>query len=683
MTEPKRSKKMDPTLAKKCVNTIRVLAADTVQKANSGHPGAPMGCAPLAHALWGRYMNFNPENPKWANRDRFVLSNGHACALQYCMLHLCGYKLTMDDLKQFRQLGSKTPGHPENHLTEGIEVSTGPLGQGISNAVGLALAEKHLAAVFNKPKYTVVDHYTYVICGDGCLQEGVSSEACSLAGHLGLGKLIVLYDDNLITIDGATSLSFGEDVLKRYEAYGWHTSSVADGNNEAGEDLLSKIEAAKAVTDRPSIIKVRTIIGIGSAKEGTEKVHGSPLGDEDLANVKKKYGFNPDDKFVVADDVYKFYRERAEEGKQAEAKWNELFDSYKKEFPDLADEFTRRMAGELDADWAKDLPTYTPESKTEATRKYSAHALKEVVASLPEVVGGSADLTPSNNTKVEGNKLDYSPETPEGRYIRFGVREHAMAAICNGMAAHGGFIPFGATFLVFTGYAMGAVRLSALSEFQVLYIMTHDSIGLGEDGPTHQQIEILAATRAIPNLNVIRPADGNETSGAYKCALEARTTPTVLALSRQSCRNIAGTSIEGVAKGAYTVRDADNATIILAASGSELQLAEEAIEDLEKKGEKVRLVSFPCWEFFEQQDQKYKESVFTPGVPVLSIEAASRFGWGKYSHAQIGMDTFGASGPGAKVMEHFGFNKKNVVEKAQTLIKFYDGKAPVLTQRPF
>ncbi|EDQ91115.1 uncharacterized protein MONBRDRAFT_20362 [Monosiga brevicollis MX1] len=684
MADPKRVKMMQDDLSKLCVNTIRVLAADTVQKASSGHPGAPMGCAPMAHALWSAVMNYNPSNPRWFNRDRFVLSNGHACALQYCMLHLTGYDMTMDDLKSFRQVESRTPGHPENHLTEGIEVSTGPLGQGLSNAVGLALAEKHLAATFNRPGFDMVDHHTFVICGDGCLQEGVSAEASSLAGHLRLGKLIVLYDDNQITIDGETELSFGEDVLKRYEAYGWHVSSVSKGDSTDPAELLKAIEDAKAVTDKPSIIKVRTVIGIGSQNQGTEKVHGSPLGDEDLAQVKKLYGFDPEASFVVSDEVYEFYKKRADLGREAAANWDKLLAEYRSKFPELAADFERRMKGDLPEGWEKELPAYTSESKAEATRKYSMFTLEKLVPTLPELVGGSADLTPSNLTKVKGNDLDFSHKHPEGRYIRFGVREHAMAAVCNGMAAHGGIIPFGATFLVFTGYAFGAVRLSALSHFRVIYVMTHDSIGLGEDGPTHQPVETLASARAIPNLLVIRPADGNETSGAYKAALLQSSTPSILSLSRQGCANIAGTSIDGVLKGAYVVRNADPPSIILTATGSELQLVMQAVDDLEADGHKVRVVSFPCWELFEQQSQEYKESIFPDGVPVLSVEAGAATGWERYSHGQVCMSSFGHSGPGGEVMKYFGFNKQNVVEKAKKLAEFYaGGKAQSRVMKPF
>eukprot|EP00043_Microstomoeca_roanoka_P011042 m.104281 g.104281 ORF g.104281 m.104281 type:complete len:685 (+) comp15073_c0_seq1:184-2238(+) len=684
MTDAKRAKQVDMELNQKCINTIRVLAADTVQKANSGHPGAPMGLAPTAHTLWSYIMNYNPRNPKWFNRDRFVLSNGHACALQYIMLHLTGYNMSMDDLKQFRQVGSKTPGHPENHLTEGIEVSTGPLGQGISNAVGIAIAEKHLAGTYNRPGFDVVDHFTYVVCGDGCLQEGVSSEACSLAGHLGLGKLIVIYDDNSITIDGPTSLSFGEDVVKRYEAYGWHTQSVSTGDSNDVSSLLDAIKAAQQETSRPSLIKLKTIIGYGSSKQGTHDVHGSPLGAEDVAQVKKLFGFDPDQTFFVPDDVYAHYGKYAEMGEEKQKAWDTLFKSYADAHPDIAAELSRVIAGKLPEGWDAKLPTFKPTDKAEASRKYSQHVLTALVEALPELIGGSADLTPSNNTKVPGNSVDFSAEHPEGRYLRFGVREHGMSAICNGIAAHGGLIPFGATFLNFAGYALGAMRLSALSHFRTLYVFTHDSIGLGEDGPTHQPVETLAHLRALPNFNVFRPADGNETSGAYKAAILASSTPSVFALSRQNLPNLEGTSIDGVAKGAYVIQDVENPQIILVGTGSEVSVTVDAAKQLAEEGIRARVVSFPCWELFDDQTQEYKESVFLPGVPVMSVECLTTQGWEKYAHASVGMHSFGMSGPGSEVMKYFGFTSKNVTARAKAVVDFFkDSHVPVLTRKPF
>eukprot|EP01147_Barroeca_monosierra_P007368 gene7368-7689_t len=661
MSDPKRPKTSDMDLNKRCINTVRILAADMVQKANSGHPGAPMGCAPMAHTLWSHFMNYSPSNPSWFNRDRFVLSNGHACALQYCMLHLTGYDLSMDDLKSFRQVGSKTPGHPENHLTPGVEVSTGPLGQGISNAVGLALAERHMAATYNRPGFEIINHSTFVICGDGCLQEGVSGEACSLAGHLGLGKLIVLYDDNEITIDGPTSLSFGEDVLKRYEGYGWHTLTIGTGDSDDVSGLIEAIKSAQQETERPSIIKVRTTIGFGSSKQGTAGVHGSPLGEEDLAKVKELFGFDSTASFHIPEDVASHYSKFKAIGSEKEVAWNTLFSSYVEAHPKIAAQLKRVICGDLPDGWDNSMPIYKPEDKAEASRKYSSFVLKSIVETVPELIGGSADLTPSNNTKVPGNSVDFSSLTPEGRYLRFGVREHGMAAICNGIAAHGGLIPFCATFLNFVGYCLGAVRLSALSHLRVLYVMTHDSIGLGEDGPTHQP-----------------------TSGAYKAALSKKTSPSVFALSRQTAHHVKGTDAEKVALGAYVVQDAQNAKVILTATGTELGLAAFAADKLTSEGIPVRLVSFPCWELFEQQSQEYKESVFTPGVPVLSIEALTTQGWEKYSHAQLGMHTYGMSGPGGEVMKHFGFTTENVVSLAKKLLEFYQGTpAPALMRKPF
>lgn len=663
-------------------------SAETVQAAKSGHPGAPMGCAPMAHLLWSEVMKYSPADAKWASRDRFVLSNGHGCALQYSMLHLTGYKVSLQDLKDFRQIGSITPGHPEVGVTEGVEVSTGPLGQGISNAVGLAIAETHLAAKFNKPDFPVVDNFTYVICGDGCLQEGVSSEACSLAGHLGLGKLIVLYDDNLISIDGGTDLSFGEDVNARYEAYGWHVQTVASGDSTDVSEMRAAVKAAQAVTDRPSIIKIRTTIGFGAAKQGTAKVHGSPIGDEDIAKVKGDFGL-PAGQFEIAPEVVDFYASLKEKGAAAKAEWDAMVAKYAAAYPAEYAEFERTVVGEhaLPADWASCLPAYTADSPTKATRQYSQQVLGAIVDKVPELIGGSADLTPSNLTKVEGNAVDYSPKTPEGRYIRFGVREHGMCALSNGIAAYSGLVPFASTFLTFVGYALGAMRVAALSHFRVIYIMTHDSIGLGEDGPTHQPIETLASLRSMPNMTVIRPADGNETAGAYKMALENTHGPTVLALSRQGCANFAGSSVEGVAKGAYTIQEAPGTTaflnVILVATGSEVQLCGKAADALNAKGVNCRVVSMPCWSAYDGQSPEYKEEVFPTKVPVLSVEALAVTGWEKYAHAHIGMTTFGASGKGPKLMEHFGFSEANVVETAEKLIAYYKGAAPTLVRPSF
>lgn len=590
----------------------------------------------------------------------------------------------MDDLKQFRQVGSLTPGHPENHVTAGVEVSTGPLGQGISNAVGLAIAENHLAATFNKPGFDVVDHFTYVICGDGCLQEGVSAETASLAGHLKLGKIIVLYDDNSIQIDGSTDLAFTEDVLKRYEAYGWHTSTVENGDGPDVSGIIGAVEAAKAVTDAPSIIKVRTTIGKGSAKEGTAKVHGAPLGDDDIKSLKEQFGLDPEKKYNVPEEVYSYFAQRAQAGAAKQAAYNEMFAAYKEKFPAEAAAFERAQGGQLPQGWEDAIPSYKVGDAALATRKSSQKVLEAIVPLIPEFIGGSADLTPSNLTKVEGNSLDYQPGTPAGRYLRFGVREHGMASVCNGIAAYGGLIPFGATFLTFVGYAIGAIRLSALSGFRVVYIMTHDSIGLGEDGPTHQPIETLASLRSMPNMVTIRPADGNEVGGAYKVALNNAHGPTTMALSRQGCAVLEGTSVDAVAKGAYPLKPVDGAQLLLVATGSEVQLAVSSLPALAEAGIKAAVVSMPSWELFEAQSDEYKQSVFPAGVPVLSIEAAATCGWERYSHAQMGINTFGMSGPGPKLYEHFGFTVDGILAKAKQVVSFYkDTPAANLVSRPF
>ncbi|KAJ1971863.1 Transketolase [Dimargaris xerosporica] len=670
------------------INTIRTLAADVVQKANSGHPGAPMGCAPMAHLLFTRYLKANPKNSNWYNRDRFVLSNGHACALQYILLHLMGYQVTMDDLKSFRQLDSKTPGHPENHHTDGVEVTTGPLGQGFANAVGMAAAEAHMAATFNRPNFPMVDNYTFAICGDGCLQEGVCAEAASLAGHLKLGKLIVLYDDNHVSIDGDTNLGFTENVTKRFEAYDWHVQRVANGDEDL-DGIAKAIEAAKAVTDKPSIISIRTTIGKGATKEGTAGVHGSPLGDDDVAAVKAKFGFDPNEKFAVPQEVYNAYHKVAQHGQQAEDQWNQLFKKYEAEFPDLAKDLARRLAGKLPEGWKKALPRYTPADKALATRKFSEIALTALAEKIPELIGGSADLTGSNLTRWKGAE-DFQPSSTglgsyAGRYFRFGVREHGMSAMLNGMAAYGGVIPFGATFLNFIEYAMGAVRLTALSNFRVIYIMTHDSIGLGEDGPTHQPVEAAAMLRATPNLLFFRPADGNEVSGAYLSALENVHRPSVLSLTRQNLPNLEGSSVEKSLHGGYVLQDVANPQLVLVATGSEVAIAVDTAKLLEQQHQvSVRVVSMPCLDLFDEQSHEYKESVFPRGVPVISIEVLSTVGWGKLAHASIGLDDFGKSGPYQEVYHAFGFYPEAIAKKAQQVLKYYKlREVPYLMDRPF
>ncbi|KAI9469370.1 Transketolase [Coemansia sp. RSA 989] len=669
------------------IDTIRVLAADMVQAANSGHPGAPMGCAPMAHVLFTHFINANPKNSEWFNRDRFVLSNGHACALQYVILHLLGYKVTMDDLKNFRQLDSVTPGHPEKTHTDGVEVTTGPLGQGISNAVGMAIAERHLAATFNKPEFPIIDNTVYAIAGDGCLQEGVASEACSLAGHLELGNLVVLYDSNGIQIDGSTKLGFTEDVLKRYEAYGWHTLEVADGDNDLA-GLTRAIAEAKAEKTRPSIIKVTTTIGYGAAKAGTAGVHGAPLGAESLAAVKQLFGFNPENKFVVAEDVYKYYGERAALGAQKEREWNELVSRYAQKYPELHADLQRRLKGELPAGWEQALPRYSPSDKALATRKLSEAALSALAAQIPEIIGGSADLTGSNLTRWK-DAVDFQPEptglgTYAGRYLRFGVREHGMAAICNGMAAYGAVVPFASTFLNFISYAAGASRLSALSKLRVIYIMTHDSIGLGEDGPTHQPIETMAMLRATPNYLNFRPADGNEVSAAYISALQHTDRPSVLSLTRQNLPQLEGSSVEKALKGGYELQTHGSGSkpdLLIAATGSETSIAADTAKLLaDKHGLTVKVVSMPCLELFNAQPDEYRHSVLTPGVPSISVEALSTFGWQKYVHCPIGIDTFGASGPYKELYEQYGLTPEKISQKALKVIEYYkDVPVPMLS----
>ncbi|MBD2432494.1 MULTISPECIES: transketolase [Fischerella] len=663
------------TLEELCINSIRFLAIDAVEKAKSGHPGLPMGAAPMAFVLWDRFMRFNPKNPKWFNRDRFVLSAGHGCMLQYALLYLTGYdSVTLDDIKQFRQWGSKTPGHPENFETPGVEVTTGPLGQGIANAVGLAMAEAHLAAKFNKPDAKIVDHYTYVILGDGCNMEGVSGEACSLAGHLGLGKLIALYDDNHISIDGSTDIAFTEDVGKRFEAYGWHVQAVSDGDTNL-EAIHKAIEAAKAVTDKPSLIKVRTTIGYGSPnKANTAGVHGAALGGDEVAATRNNLGWEHEP-FVIPEDALKHFRKAVDRGAEYESQWNKTFADYKAKYPQEAAEFERQISGKLPEGWEKALPTYEPGSKAIATRKTSEMTLNALAPVLPELIGGSADLTHSNLTELKGAG-DFQKGQYQNRNLRFGVREHGMGSICNGIALHGsGLIPYCATFLVFADYMRAAIRLSALSEAGVIYVMTHDSIGLGEDGPTHQPVETLASLRAIPNLTVIRPADGNETSGAYKVAIENANQhrPTLLALSRQNLPQLEGSSIEGVTKGAYILSDSEGTPdIILIGTGSEVPLCVDAAAKLRAEGKKVRVVSMPSWELFNAQSESYRESVLPKAVKKrLAVEAASSFGWCRYlgdEGAMISVDRFGVSAPGGVIMEKFGYTVDNVVTKAKELL---------------
>ena len=656
-----------------CVNSIRFLAVDAVNKSKSGHPGLPMGCAPMAYALWDRVLSHNPKNPKWFNRDRFVLSAGHGCMLLYALLHLSGYdSVTIEDIKQFRQWGSRTPGHPETFETAGVEVTAGPLGAGIANAVGLAIAEAHLAAKFNKPDCNLVDHYTYVIMGDGCNQEGISSEACSLAGHLKLGKLIALYDDNHITIDGNTEVSFTEDVMMRYEAYGWHVQHVAEGNTDV-DGIQNAIEAAKAVTDRPSLIKITTTIGYGSPNKGnTAGVHGAPLGEEESNLTREALGweYGP---FEVPQESYDQWRKAIDRGAAAEEAWNSSLSTYRKKYSSEAALFERMLRGELPEGWDKCLPTFSPEDKGLATRQYSQNCLNAIAPLLPELIGGSADLTHSNLTDIKGEK-SFQKGAEANRYLHFGVREHAMAAILNGLAYHGsGLVPYGGTFLVFADYMRGSMRLSALSELGVIYVLTHDSIGVGEDGPTHQPVETIPSLRAIPNMLVFRPGDGNETSGAYKLAINNRHRPSVLALSRQAMANQANSGIDKVAFGGYILEDcAGSPELILIGTGTELDLCVQAAKQLTADGRKVRVVSMPCVELFLEQSAAYQEEVLPNAVRKrIVVEAAESFGWHKFiglDGDSVTMNRFGASAPGGTCMKEFGFTVENVVAKSKALL---------------
>ena len=661
------------SLEELCVNSIRFLAVDAVEKSKSGHPGLPMGAAPMAFVLWDQFMRYNPKNPYWYNRDRFVLSAGHGCMLQYALMYLTGYEsVTIDEIKNFRQWGSKTPGHPENFETPGVEVTTGPLGQGIANGVGLAMAEAHMAAKFNKPGLTLVDHYTYVILGDGCNMEGISGEACSLAGHLGLGKLIALYDDNHISIDGSTEVAFTEDVSKRFEAYGWHVLHVEDGNTDLAA-IAAAIKEAKSVTDRPTMIKVTTLIGYGSPnKQNTGGVHGAPLGADENKLTRDNLGwtFEP---FVIPDDAMAHMRKAVERGASSEAEWNEILAQYKVKYAEEGALFERMLSGKLPDGWEKCLPTYKPEDKALASRKHSEICLNKISEVLPELIGGSADLTHSNLTELHCSG-EFQKNQYENRNIHFGVREHAMGAICNGIALHGsGLIPYGATFLIFTDYMRNPIRLSALSRAGSVWVMTHDSVALGEDGPTHQPVEIIASLRAIPQLTVMRPADGTETSGCYKVAIEhsKQNSPTLMAFSRQNLPNLAGSSIEGVAKGAYPVIDCEGTPeLILIGTGSEVGLCVQVAEKLE--GRKVRVVSMPSWELFEAQDAAYKESVLPKAVTKrITVEAGISMGWHKYAGDAgeiVAIDSFGASAPGGVCMEKFGFTVENVLAKAKAML---------------
>ena len=659
-----------------CINTIRMLAADAVEKARSGHPGLPMGAAAMAYVLWTRFLRHNPKNPAWPDRDRFVLSAGHGSMLLYSLLHLTGYDLDLDELKNFRQWGSKTPGHPEHGVTPGVETTTGPLGQGFANGVGMAIAERHLASVFNRPGHEIVNHFTYGIVSDGDLMEGISHEAASLAGHLGLGKLIYLYDDNHISIEGSTDITFTEDRLRRFAAYGWHVQQVTDGNDP--EQLSSAIAAARDETRRPSFIAVRTHIGYGSPhKQDTAGAHGEPLGAEELKLTKQNLNWPAEPAFYLPEEAVNHFREALEKGAQLDRNWQEAFTLYQKAHPDLAARWRQWTDGDLPEAWEQEMPVFDFDTKGMATRVASGKILNAIAGRMTNLMGGSADLAPSTKTLINDEK-DFQPPGFEGRNMRFGVREHAMGGILNGMALHGGLIPYGATFLIFSDYMRPAIRLAALMKLHVIYVFTHDSIGLGEDGPTHQPIEQLAALRAIPNLKVVRPCDANETVEAWKAALKSLGGPVALVLTRQNLpvldRTVAGPA-DGLQKGAYVVRDPQDSRpdLLLMASGSEVHIALAAAAALSDKGIAVRVVSIPCWELFEEQPEEYRRMVLPPEVTArLAVEAGVPQGWHRYVGSRgivIGLTHFGASAPYEVLYEKFGLTTDHVVEESLNLLE--------------
>ena len=673
------------TLEDLCINTIRFLSADAVQTANSGHPGLPMGAAAMAYTLWTQFLKHNPQDPKWFDRDRFVLSAGHGSMLLYSLLYLTGYDLPLEELKRFRQWSSKTPGHPERGLTPGVEVSTGPLGQGFANGVGMAIAEAWLTAKYNRPGHTIVDHYTYAICSDGDLMEGISHEAASLAGHLRLGKLIYLYDQNHISLAGGTDLTFTEDMGKRFDAYGWHTRTVPDGNDT--EDIARAIREAQA-DERPSLILCHTHIGFGSPKQDNFSAHGSPLGEEALQAAKKTLGWPTMDKFYLPDEAVSFFRKAVDRGLAVQREWQEKIAAYGKEFPAEAAEFKAIQDRRLPENWAADLPKWTPSDKPLATRAAGGQVLNALAKRIPNIVGGSADLNPSTDTALKGMG-DFQPESAAGgqrlgavgggwnyagHNVAFGVREHAMGAAVNGMAAHGGILPYSATFLVFSDYMKPAIRLGAISDLRVVYVFTHDSIAVGEDGPTHEPVEHLAGLRAIPGLTVIRPADATETAEAWSFAVQHEG-PTLLALTRQNLPHLdrSNAAEPNAAKGAYIISEADGGSpqIILIGTGSEVSLCMKTQQALKAQGVKARVVSMPCWSLFEAQPAAYQESVLPRGVRRrVTVEAGSTFGWHRWAGDEgvsIGVDRFGASAPGEVVMKNLGFTEENVVATALRL----------------
>ena len=662
-----------------CINTIRTLSLDAIQKANSGHPGLPLGMAPSAYVLWTKFLRHNPKNPKWFGRDRFLLSGGHGSMLIYSLLHLTGYDLSMDEIKRFRQLHSKTPGHPENIITPGVEITTGPLGQGFANGVGMGIAEAHLAARFNQKGFDVVDNYIYCICSDGDLMEGVAYEAASLAGHLKLGNLIYLYDDNEITIDGSTDLAFTEDRTKRFEAAGWHVLEVADGNDLKAIDKA--IKDAQKVKNKPSLIRVHTIIGYGMPKAGTSKAHSDAPGEEAVKETKRNLGMPEDKSFYVSKEVAAHFKQAVKNGAAMEKEWNALVKKYEKAFPELGAAFHDIRLDQLPAGWEKSLPKFDG-VEAKATRAYSGEVINAIADSLPSLVGGSADLKPSNNTYINSS-ADIQPGTYQNRNIHYGIREHAMGSAMNGMALYGSVIPFGGTFQTFSDYMRPAIRLAALSHIQTIFVFTHDSIGLGEDGPTHQSVEHIAAMRAIPNLAVIRPCDAHETREAWRAAIKRQNAPTAFALSRQKVALIDRkkyADAKGLHKGAYILAEAETKAgketapkLIIIATGSEVGLAMEAREKLNAEGTPTRVVSMPCWEFFDAQPQKYRDEILPPKVTArLAVEAGVSMGWAKYVGDKgdtLCVDKFGASAPAEDVFRDYGFTVENVVKIANGLVK--------------
>ncbi|MBA3515512.1 MAG: transketolase [Pyrinomonadaceae bacterium] len=673
-----------PELDQLCINTIRTLSLDAVQKAESGHPGLPLGTAPMAYVLWTRFLRHNPNNPRWENRDRFLLSAGHGSMLLYSLLYLTGYDLSLDELKNFRQWGSKTPGHPENILTPGVEISTGPLGQGFANGVGMAMAGAHLAAKFSKEGFPVIDHNIYAIVSDGDLMEGVASEAASLAGHLKLGKLIYLYDDNNVTIEGFTDLAFSEDVPRRFEAYGWHIVTVEDGNDLEG--IAAAVREAQSVGTKPSLISVKTTIGYGMPTAGTRKAHSDAPGEEAVRETKRHLGWPEDKQFYVPDEALAHFRKAIERGALQEQEWKALIQKYLKKYGDLGKSWQETMSGKLPKGWEKHLPDFA-DAKPMATRAASGEVINALAPHMPMLIGGSADLGVSNNTDIK-NGGDFEAGSYEGRIIHFGVREHAMGSTLTGMSLNGGLIPFGGTFLTFSDYMRPAIRLAALSEVQAIYVFTHDSVGLGEDGPTHQPVEHLAALRAIPNLAVIRPADNHEVREAWRIAILRRKAPTALALTRQKLPLIDRSrfaSAEGLRRGAYILAEAEAVArplgrvhgdvtpqLILIATGSEVSLALEAREKLQDEGLATRVVSMPCWELFEEQAQAYRNEIIPPAIPArLAVEAGVRQGWDRYVGEKgdaVCLDRFGGSAPGDVALRNLGFNLENVLKHARALV---------------